>query len=529
MLTELEEGKVRNIIDAFDNGKSVTELNAATTLGNNDVMEVLQGGESKKVPVSVVKESVNSDVLTDLNKRGVFNVTVSVPLTAGSYYTLSTAIAAVPTASKSLGLDLKFSTAANTWVVYRYKGSDLTGWATTTNWEQVPDAAKLSSLETDLNKTLSLIDITNYALYVDTYTDKRYNPSTGVLEVSSGKNATSLCLVDKNNDICVGTNGYSTVCFYDKNKIFISSIANAYFARTILKSEIPSNCFYIAFSYTVAWLQSDTFYTRTTGDTAFGPKFYSTIKKIKGTRPRINIFLNDTQDTILRKLCDAILTGDCDVIFESGKYTFSQIYIDMSTVYDFGKRGGSYNRELPIGGNCRYYFNNSTVEGVMPVGIADAKVFGALRTGGNTYEIHDAIIVSNGMTYCVHDEGSASNLAYKHVYKNVKMQLIKNLNGIRCIGGGTNKFGVVVIDACVFISDNTNVSDVAYHGITTNITDVADFKIIMSNNWFSQFAQVNTLSENQTGNLIYCSNSAKQNPSVQDGWAIVSWGNETRS
>lgn len=151
MLTEQEEGKLRNIIDAFDNGKSVTELNAATTLGNNDVMEVLQGGESKKVPVSVVKTSVNSDVLTDLNKRGVFNVTVSVPLTAGSYYTLSTAIAAVPTASKTLGLDIKFATAANTWVVYRYKGSDLTGWATTTNWEQVPDAAKLSSLETDLN------------------------------------------------------------------------------------------------------------------------------------------------------------------------------------------------------------------------------------------------------------------------------------------------------------------------------------------------------------------------------------------
>ena len=114
-------------------------------------MEVLQEGENKKVPVSVVKQSVNSDVLTEVNKRGVFNATVSVPLSAGTYYTLSTAIAAVPTASKSLGLDLKFSTGANTWVVYRYKGTDLSGWATTTNWEQVPDAAKLTSLETDLN------------------------------------------------------------------------------------------------------------------------------------------------------------------------------------------------------------------------------------------------------------------------------------------------------------------------------------------------------------------------------------------
>ena len=174
MLTEQEEGKVRDIIGAFDNGKSVTELNAATTLGNNDVMEVLQGGENKKVPVSVVKESVNSDVLTDLNKRGVFNVTVAVPLAAGSYYTLSTAIAAVPTASKSLGLDLKFSTAANTWVVYRYKGSVLSGWSTTTNWEQVPDAAKLTSLETDLNQLAGevIYDVTLSPTWGDNYFTK---------------------------------------------------------------------------------------------------------------------------------------------------------------------------------------------------------------------------------------------------------------------------------------------------------------------------------------------------------------------
>ena len=192
---------------------------------------------------------------------------------------------------------------------------------------------KVVQVETDLNKTLSLIDITNYALYVDTYTDKRYNPSTGVLEVSAGKNATSLCLVDKNNDICVGTNGYSTVCFYDKNKIFISSITNAYFARTILKSEIPSNCFYIAFTYTVAWLQTNVFYTRTTGDTVFGPHFYSSIKKIKGSRPKINIYLSDTQSEILRKLVDAILTQDCDVYFEIGEYNFDQIYVDMVDLY----------------------------------------------------------------------------------------------------------------------------------------------------------------------------------------------------
>lgn len=86
--------------------------------------------------------------------QSIYNVTVSVPPAAGTFYGLAGAIAAVPTPSRSLGLDLKFATAANTWVMYRYKGSDLTGWTTTANWEQVPDAAKLATLETDLNEKL---------------------------------------------------------------------------------------------------------------------------------------------------------------------------------------------------------------------------------------------------------------------------------------------------------------------------------------------------------------------------------------
>lgn len=211
MLTEQEEGKVRDIIGAFDNGKSVTELNAATTLGDNDVMEVLQGGENKKVPVSVVKESVNSDVLTDLNKRGVFNVTVSVPLSAGTYYTLSTAIAAVPTASKSLGLDLKFSTSANTWVVYRYKGSDLSGWSTTTNWEQVPDAAKLSSLETDLNNLTVesdiIINLANQSLF--NYT--QYVSNTGYVPTASNTRCTNVIEVAIGDKLCCQGLGYTDV------------------------------------------------------------------------------------------------------------------------------------------------------------------------------------------------------------------------------------------------------------------------------------------------------------------------------
>lgn len=85
------------------------------------------------------------------NAQNTYNVTVAIPLAAGSYYNKTTSRAAVPAVSRKLGLVITYATADKVWYSEKYIGSTVAGWATEANWEQVPDAAKLSSLETDLN------------------------------------------------------------------------------------------------------------------------------------------------------------------------------------------------------------------------------------------------------------------------------------------------------------------------------------------------------------------------------------------
>lgn len=66
MLTEQEEVKVKNIITAFDSGKSTAELVETTNLTDTDLMEVTQNGESKKVSISTLKDKASEDVRLEL-------------------------------------------------------------------------------------------------------------------------------------------------------------------------------------------------------------------------------------------------------------------------------------------------------------------------------------------------------------------------------------------------------------------------------------------------------------------------------
>ena len=88
------------------------------------------------------------------NAQNTYNVTVAVPLAAGVYYTKTTARAGVPAVSRKLGLVLTYSTADKVWYSEKYIGSTVAVWTTESNWEQVPDAAKLAAIETDLNEKL---------------------------------------------------------------------------------------------------------------------------------------------------------------------------------------------------------------------------------------------------------------------------------------------------------------------------------------------------------------------------------------
>ena len=77
------------------------------------------------------------DKLTELqNGVGLYNVDKNVPLGSG-YYTSTTARAAVPSSVRKLGLIITYKTDATTSVTEQFIGSDVSVWATDTNWKNV--------------------------------------------------------------------------------------------------------------------------------------------------------------------------------------------------------------------------------------------------------------------------------------------------------------------------------------------------------------------------------------------------------
>lgn len=386
------------------------------------------------------------------------------------------------------------------------------------------------NLSVDFNFN-DVYDVTNYGLFVDIIAEKKYNKN-GVLINDSNYNATSITYLDKHHDIDIcNITTDNRIVFFDKEMNFINYIDGGYAYNVISKNNFPQNAMYVAFSYPTNTDTGALFSTRQERviwlDNNLTVK--SSVRKIRGSRPKLFIYVNDTEAEILFKLVDAYLTKDCDVYWEPGTYTFSDIFIDMADEYGIGLAGGAWARELPIGGNCRYFFNNSIIIGNFPSSLTDAKVFGTMWSNIGNYELHDVTIISNDMVYCVHDEGNEADGTYIHGYYNCKMVSNKTSKAVRCIGGGTGKHGVAIIDNCVFEGVD-NVTDVAYHGITNSaVTDICDFVVNIKNSYFKYGAQVNTLSTNQTGRLVYCGNSAIIAPNVFDGWTSNEWNNELRS
>lgn len=68
----------------------------------------------------------------------LYNVTVQVPLPAGQFYTSTTARAAVPTSVRKRGLILTYETSSGVWYSERFKGANISTWATESDWELVP-------------------------------------------------------------------------------------------------------------------------------------------------------------------------------------------------------------------------------------------------------------------------------------------------------------------------------------------------------------------------------------------------------
>lgn len=82
-------------------------------------------------------KKIQDKKLTELsNNVGLYNVDKNVPLGSG-FYTSTTARAAVPTSVRKLGLIITYKTDSTTSVTEQFIGSDVSGWATDTNWKNV--------------------------------------------------------------------------------------------------------------------------------------------------------------------------------------------------------------------------------------------------------------------------------------------------------------------------------------------------------------------------------------------------------
>lgn len=245
----------------------------------------------------------------------------------------------------------------------------------------------------------------------------------------------------------------------------------------------------------------------------------------KWVRKDVYINLTDTQEEILVKMLNAVNTKNCDVYFETGTYNFNIIFDLMKSKY-----GYTTAYELPVGGNCRYYFNGSTLiatsvttdNGVL----GNQSLIGSRRNSGN-YELHDGALIANDMVYIVHDEAQGSPIPYIRKYKNMKMKYntISSTQEYRkCIGGGAGLKGTIIIENCIFESDYT--SEVSYHGFQSD--KQVELNVTISNCYFRNKVQFDSMYTNGKGVVLIGGCSFGQKPVVGTNWTIFETNNTVR-
>ncbi|WP_337814433.1 hypothetical protein [Intestinibacter sp.] len=247
----------------------------------------------------------------------------------------------------------------------------------------------------------------------------------------------------------------------------------------------------------------------------------------KWVRKDIHINLTDTQEDILVKMLNAVKRGNCDVYFESGTYNFDTVFDLMKTKYEY-----TTAYELPIGGNCRYYFNGSTLIATKTSTdtnvIGNESLMGSRRNGGN-YELYDGILIANDMVYCVHDEAQGSPIPYVRKYKNMRMKYntISSTQEFRkCIGGGAGQKGTIIIENCVFECDT--LAEVSYHGFQSTEVNV-ELNLTVSNCYFKHKLQFDSMYSNGKAVALVCGNSYASEPVVGTNWEIYKVNNEIRT
>lgn len=223
--------------------------------------------------------------------------------------------------------------------------------------------------------------------------------------------------------------------------------------------------------------------------------------------------------TIIKRMYEAYLNGNCDVIWDFGEYNFNDLPEAASRLYS--EIGETHQTEIPLGGNNRYYLNGSKIVCVNQSSVAESGepicIFGTWRSGGS-FELHDANLYGTGIKYCMHDEAQASNIASVRKYYNCHFNYTyaggSPSSLAKCMGCGTGRYGTTLIDGCTFISSEDINDDLSWHEAqpySGSMTGIAETSITIKNCYFSTQARVrNNNIGVETINIVYCGNASKR-------------------
>lgn len=247
-------------------------------------------------------------------------------------------------------------------------------------------------------------------------------------------------------------------------------------------------------------------------------------------RKQMQINVSDSEVDILLKMKKAFDEGYYDVYWEHGTYTFSSVYQYMIDTLKW-----VWTMGLPIGNNCRYYFNGSTLISNDPSDeYSESRNILDCKASSQNYELHDGILINNGGTYCVHDEGSGAEGFYKHVYDNMQMKYIKGNKTqylAKCIGGGMGLNGLVLINRCIFDNGNDDgyTQDISWHK-PLHTEEKLHFKIVITNSYFSKrgISIDSTFNDGDTAILEFANNSINAEDIIPSNITLYKFNNEIR-
>src|SRR5574343_1474819 len=130
----------------------ISDLQSSSTpLSGNEQFPAVQNGTTVKVAVSGVlfnAEETNKKYTNDIN------VDVLYPLGSG-YYTISTAIAAVPSGNlRKIGSTVTFQSASGVFERWQYIGTSTSTWTTTTLWINTKENATIRYAKNNTGATV---------------------------------------------------------------------------------------------------------------------------------------------------------------------------------------------------------------------------------------------------------------------------------------------------------------------------------------------------------------------------------------